>query len=126
MPSALKKITIRAKQIFKKGGTWKTAIKKASAEYRAGHKPKTVKKKAARKKTARRVSGIRKNADRIDRKKVNVTIGSVSHHKSQARKAIKNRIEQKAGRRELVIKVRDRKKLTKEIAKLKKEYRAMC
>jgi hypothetical protein len=34
--NALKKITTRAKQIYKKGGTWKTAIKKAGAEYRSG------------------------------------------------------------------------------------------
>jgi hypothetical protein len=49
--TALKKITTRAKQIYKKGGTWKTAIKKAGAEYRGSHKKKSAPKKR------RKVSG---------------------------------------------------------------------
>jgi hypothetical protein len=132
--SALKQITTRAKQLRKKGGSWKAAIKKAGAEYRAKKKKPARRKKTAHKKHARkttvkrrrRVSGIRSNADRVDRKRVNVTIGSVSHHKSMAKKGIKDQIANKAGRRELVIKVRERKKLTREIAKLKKDYRALC
>jgi hypothetical protein len=122
----LKKITARAKQIRKrhKAMTWKAAIKKAGAEYRGKKKPVRRKKTVVRKR--KRISGIRTNADRVDRKKVNVTIGSVSYHKGQIKKGLKTKIENAAGRRELAIKVNERRKLSKTIAKLKKEYRAYC
>jgi hypothetical protein len=47
--NALKKITTRAKQIRKKqpGKSWKSAVKQAGAEYRAGNK-KPVRKKRAK------------------------------------------------------------------------------
>jgi hypothetical protein len=134
----LKAITTRAKQMRKKqpGMSWLSAVKKAGAEYRSGKKPAAKKKASRIRKTAgskithtrtrRKVSGIRTNADKVDRKRVNVTIGSVSHHKSMAKKGIRHQIENAAGRRELTIKLRERKKLTRTIAKLKKDYRALC
>ena len=131
---SIKQITTRAKQIYKKGGTWQSAIKKAGAEYRgkkrSGSKVSRKKKVSGvkRKTTTRkkRVGAIRTNRDGVDRKRVNVTIGSVQHHKSALKSGIKSRIETKAGRRELAIKKNERKKLTREIAKLKKDYRALC
>jgi hypothetical protein len=62
--NALKKITTRAKQIRKAhpGTSWKGAVKKAGAEYRAGKKP-AKRKKASRPahRKARSVSGVRKS-----------------------------------------------------------------
>lgn len=83
--NALKKITTRAKQLRKKspGKSWKTVVKQAGAEYRAGKlkaKRKPAKKKVARKrkavkrKTVRRrrvgaVSGVRRPVRRKRRKR---------------------------------------------------------
>jgi hypothetical protein len=137
MPNVLKKITARAKQIYKAHPSrkWISCIKQASQEMKKGKKISGVKKKKAAPRRKRKsgskirrkkVGAIRTNRDGVDRKRVNVTIGSVSHHKSLAKKGIKDQIANKAGRRELVIKVRERRKLTKQIAKLKKDYRALC
>jgi RNase P/RNase MRP subunit p30 len=144
MPNVLKKITARAKQIYKAhpSRAWISCIKQASQELKKGSKKISgVKKKKSAPRRRRKagskirrkkiglaavMGSIRTNRDAVDRKRVNVTIGSVSHHKSQAKKGIREQIANKAGRRELVIKVRERKKLTREIAKLKKDYRALC
>jgi hypothetical protein len=134
MANALKQITTRAKQLYKKGGTWKAAIKKAGIEYRKKKKKPHAKKKRMavsgvhhkRRRRARVGSVSKSHYDRVDRKKVDITIGSVSHHKAQAKKAIQQEIMHKAGRRELAIKVNERRKLNRAIAKLKKDYRALC
>src|SRR5277367_2702107 len=55
--STLKKITSAAKRIYARGGTWKGAIKKAGAEYRAGKLGKVVRMKTKRKKSRRRKVG---------------------------------------------------------------------
>lgn len=64
MQSALQKITGRAKQLRRanKNLSWKEAIKKASAEYNRGSKPKTEKKsvlKKARKRRAKSRKGLK-------------------------------------------------------------------
>lgn len=60
--SALKKITTRARHIRRiHGGTWKSAVNKASAEYRAGKLGKVVtmhKRKRAPRRKSRKVSGL--------------------------------------------------------------------
>ena len=132
-----KKISTRAKAIQRihKSKTWKACMKQAWAEYRNGKITGTRKKKKAAPRRKRRsgskirrkkVGSIRKNSDRIDRKRVNVTIGSVASHKSAIKKGLKIRLEKKAGQRELTTRKPTRKKLTREIAKLKKEIRAYC
>lgn len=80
--STLKKITARAKQIRKgsKTITWKTAVKKAGAEYRAG---KISGKKSAVKKVSKKVSKVSKKrkpaaARHSDQKSHNVNIRVVS------------------------------------------------
>src|SRR6202000_1717460 len=99
MAGALKKITTRAKQIYKKGGTWKGAIKKAGAEYRGGKIGKvkkkrvgSVKKKAVKK---RRVgSAPRKKVGTVKRRVGTRprAVGSVAGHKAAAKSIIKEQL----------------------------------
>jgi hypothetical protein len=134
MPNALKKITTRAKQIYKSGGTWMAAIRKSGAEYRTGKisgvrkKKKTTRKKSRSGSKIRRkkIGAIRTNRDRVDRKQTSITIGSVAHHKSQARMGLKHQLEKKAGQRELATRKPLKRKLSKDIAKIKRDIRALC
>jgi hypothetical protein len=132
---ALSKITHRAKQIRKKhpGTSWKGAIKKASAEYRSGRigsisshdrKIRRGKKRRATAKRKRAVARV-KRLHRAEGHALSM-IGTVSYHKKAIRDGIKRQIERKAGMRELAIKKNQRKKLTRQIAKLRKDYRAHC
>jgi hypothetical protein len=135
MPNnALKKITTRAKQIFKNGGTWKGAIKKASAEYRSGKKSVIgkTKKKRVRKRRAKvggskirrkKIGSIRNNADRVDRKRTQITIGSLM---SEARGKIASSIGAKEQRKFTAKGTRAKRKISKEIAALKVKYRKLC
>jgi hypothetical protein len=131
--NALRKIVTRAKQIFKKGGTWKGAIKKASVEYRSKKKkPARVGYAGYTRRKIKQVSKVarkkRKLNPKLSRKKAvaSVSIGSVAHHKSEIRKGLKYQLEKKAGAREMSkIKV-IRRKLSKDIAKIKKDIRALC
>jgi hypothetical protein len=129
MSNALKKITAQAKIIYKRGGTWRGAIKKAAAAFRAGYsrpgdkrrtRPKTKKSRAKRKKavtrTVRRGSVV----------KVHHILAGVGATRSAYKNSLREKIMNAAGRRELAIKVRQRKKISKEIAKLKRDYRALC
>lgn len=98
MSSALKKITDKAKQLRRSspGMSWKSAIKKAGASYRAGKLgsvKKRVKKLRKRKVVHRkkrvvhrkkrvvhrrnRIFGIKRSSSRLNRKRVNVTMGMV-------------------------------------------------
>jgi hypothetical protein len=146
---ALKKITTRAKQIYKKGGTWATAIKKAGAEYRS------KKKKPAKKR--RRVgslsSGPRPASYSIGkvkrRKKVGsmstgprpasysvgsmssggpsgFSIGSVAHHITRAKDALEKQIGAAMTR---IFKAKTKlakRKLNKKLSELKTKYRKLC
>jgi hypothetical protein len=137
---ALKKITTRAKQIYKKGGTWKTAIKKAGAEYR-GEKKKTkrrvsgtlsdsprpsgysigrVKKKRAR----RRVSGTLSDGARP----ATYSIGGLSaaHHIGKAKLKIGEAIARAELRKFQAKKKSLKNKIGKGITALKAKYRKLC
>lgn len=144
MAGALKKITTRAKQIYKKGGTWKGAIKKAGAEYRAG------KKKSPAKKSRRRVSGTLSGGarpasyavgrvKRKARRKVSGTlsggarpasyaIGRVSASSliSRAKEKIGHEIGMAEVRKFRAVKKSAKKKVAKKIAALKSRYRKLC
>ncbi len=134
MPSALKKITTRAKAIFKKGGSWKGAIKKASSEYRQGkiagaRKSKTRKRKKAVGKVKhkrKRVGSASPHRDGIDRKRVDISIGSVAHHKSMAKKGLGHQLLSALKSREMATTKTARRKAQTRINKIKKEYRALC
>lgn len=129
--SALNKITARAKKIRKAHPSmkWIACVKQASREYNSGSKKiaGVRKKKAAPRKKRKAGSKIRrKKVGAVRTRQVRVTIGSVAQHKSALKKGIRDQLERKAGRRELAIKTNERKKLSREISKLKKDYRALC
>jgi hypothetical protein len=139
---ALKKITTRAKQIYKKGGTWKTAIKKAGAEYRG------AKKKSAPKKKRRRVGGTLSDSPRPagysvgrvkhkKRRRVGATlsdsprpagysIGSVSIHINHAKEILGEKIMAAELRKFKATTKRAKTKIQKTITELKSKYRKLC
>lgn len=129
--SALMKINRRAKQIVAySGGSYRVAHKKASAEYRADHKPKArkktigkVKKKVHRKKigAARREVG----RDRADNKRVNVTIGNVSaaQAKSIIRSSTKERLKDALYSRDIAKTKTARRNASKKVSSLRQQLR---
>jgi hypothetical protein len=131
--SALTKITAEAKRIRKRhpSQSWKSAIKEASRKYNSGRIGSTRTKSASRKRkvrtTKKRKAAVAR-AKRYHRKEGRAlqAIGSVSHHEGQIKRILQERIRHAAGRRELAIKKAQRKKITREITKLKREYRAYC
>jgi len=121
--SALKKITAHAKSLCKKhpAMSWKSAIMKSSAAYRAGKK-KTVsgthKKRVVHKR--KKVSGVRNNVDRVDRKKTTITIAGVKRDGVML-------LNEKLGAKEVQkfhAKTKTRKRqLAKEINSIKRDLR---
>lgn len=133
--SALKKITTRAKQIYKQGGTWATAIKKSGAEYR-GKKRKVggVKKRTVRKVHRKKVGAARPREvgkDRFDNKRVNITVGGVTTaetiHRSivRAKNGILDKLMALEGKKFTAHKVSEKKKIEKRIAKLRIDYKRL-
>ena len=130
--NALKKITTRAKAIRKShpGVSWKSAVKKAGAEYRTGKiSGVKKKKKPARKKASRKVAGrsSRKAVGKVGYRRTDgAVIGSIAGHK----KALRHAIEEKLAWKLLAIssakKVRTKKKLQKTAAQYKKDLRALA
>lgn len=144
--SALTKITTRAKQIRRiHGGTWKAAVKKASAEYRAGKvhgvrkkvsgKKKSSRKRTTRRKTARRrrvggtlsagasrgIMGVRSTA-------MAAAIGGLSaaSHLAHARKKIEHEIGAAEVRKFVAKKKSAKRKIAKRITALKSKFRKLC
>jgi hypothetical protein len=135
--NALKKITTRAKQIYKKGGTWKTAIKKAGAEYRGGKKVSGTKKKKSpkRKAAVRRVKRLHRAEGRAIKKLGGVAstftaaaLGGLTS--SQLVSRAKEKIAIEIGKAEVskfrATKARAKKKVAKRISALKSKYRKLC
>lgn len=137
--TTLKKITARAKHIrHLHGGTWKAAVKKAGAEYRAGkiHGVKKKKpKKAARKKAVRRVKLLHAAEGKAIQRLRGVrstfqaaAIGGLTtaQHIAHA----KEKIAQEIGRAEMAkfrAKTKTAKrKITKRISALKMRFRKLC
>ncbi len=139
MASALKAITTRAKQIYKKGGTWKTAIKKAGAEYR-GKKvgAKKKRKPAQRGKVAGTLSasgsgGIMR---RPRRRKVAGTMSagasqgimglSAAHYISKAKEKLNHAIGLAYTRSFNAKTKMAKRKINKKLSELKSKYRKLC
>lgn len=133
--SALKWITTEAKKIYKRGGTWKAAIKKAGAMYRGKKKSSPVKKRkvgAVRKKKAapkrrRRIAG-KSVLSGVKSTFQAAAIGrlTASQHISKA----KNKIGEQIATAELskfkAPKKSAKNKIAKRIATLKSQYRKLC
>lgn len=125
MPSALKKITTRAKAIRRiHGGSWKAAIKKAGAEYRGGRIGSVKRKKAAPKKRRAAVRKIKKFHAAEGR--AIKSLGSVSSHLSSAKKMLEHEIGKLEVQRYKAKKKSVKRKIGKRIAAKKSKYRKLC
>jgi hypothetical protein len=144
--TTLKKITARAKHIRRiHGGTWKAAVKKAGAEYRAG-KLGSVK-KTARKKIIRRVKKYHAKEGRALRKLSGTlsaggsggvmgvrstfraaSIGALSpsQHMAHARKKLEHEIGAAESRKFVAKKKSVKRKIAKRISALKSKFRKLC
>ena len=139
---ALKKITTRAKQIYKKGGTWKGAIKKAGAEYRSGKKSKPKRRrvsgtlsqgarpasyavgKVKKKHTRRRIAGTLSDGARPS----SYAVGGLSaaHHIGKAKQKIGHEIANAELKKFQAKKKSLKNKIGKRITALKSRYRKLC
>lgn len=151
--SALKQITTRAKQIRRiHGGTWKAAIKKAGAEYRAGRvhgvrRKVSGKKKSGRKKAVRRVKRLHAAEGKAIRRlggtlsasasrgimgvrstALAAAIGGLSarQHLAHARKKIEHEIGTAEVRKFVAKKKAVKRKIAKRITALKSKFRKLC
>lgn len=140
----LKKITTRAKQIYNKGGEWKNAIKKASAEYRSGCKSKKVgaykviekgeKKSTPAKRVYRNVRTKKGRFNKTQRVGLipgtavmttvngigNVSVGAM---KGAIRMTAKSKLAGALLRRDLATTKRDKRKITKQVIEYRKEVK---
>jgi hypothetical protein len=136
MPNRLKAITTRAKIIRRsQGGSWKAALKKAGAEFRA--KGSTKKRSGTRKRSTRKKVGIvwpagvggnvTKSRSHTDKNRItnNFQIGTVAGHLSQAKKMIADKIADKERQKFITPLKRNKRKIQKEISELKKQYRKL-
>jgi|HubBroStandDraft_4_1064222.scaffolds.fasta_scaffold194481_2 hypothetical protein len=134
--SALTKIVAHAKKIYKRGGSWKAAIKKSGVAYRAGKlgkvagKSKTRRKKvgatrkrssSTRRKTLRRVHSLHAAEGRAIK-----SLGSVASHVSAAKKQLEHQIGKAETRRFTATKKSTKRKIGKQIARLKARFRKLC
>jgi hypothetical protein len=126
--STLRKITARAKKIYKRGGTWKGAIKKAGHEYRSGKMGKVVRMKTRRKKatvkrkrTVKKIRRLHKAEGRAIR-----SLGTVSHHIAKAKAQLKEQIGWGEAQKFAATKKTSKRKIGKKIAELKSKYRKLC
>lgn len=142
MASPLKKITTRAKEIYKRGGTWGGALKKAGAEYRGGKKNKSKKRRRVsgtlsqgarpssysigrvKKKRRRRVSGTLSDGARPS----TYSIGGLSaaHHIGKAKLKIGEAIARAELRKFQAKKKSLKNKIGRSITALKAKYRKLC
>lgn len=137
--SALAKINAEVKRLKKKhpGAKHVTLQKQAGKAYRDGklggvRKKKKVgssgKKKVHRHKAHRRVGALRgkSHQDGIDRKKVDITIGSVASHKSAIKKKLIHEIGVAEGQKLTASSARVKRKIQKRITAKKAEFRKYC
>ncbi len=125
--STIAKISKRASQLYKKGGTWKQAQAKARKEYQSGKIGKVKKKRVGAVKK-KRVGAVRKRrVGAVKKKTVGRTraVGSVASHKAAAKGMIKEQLAWNLLNQSQAKTVRSRKKLAKRTAKLKKELKAL-
>lgn len=126
--ATLKKITAQAKRIYKRGGTWKGAIEKAGAEYRAGKLGKVVHMKTKRKRATAKRKRVIKKIHTLHKKegKAIRALGSVSHHISHAKHLLAEQIGWAELHKFQAKTKRAKKKVGKKIADLKSRYRKLC
>jgi hypothetical protein len=130
----LRKIRRQASAYVKKhpGASYQAQLRKFGKEHRqhvAGvHKKRKTRSRTRIRHKARRhrVGAVNKShTDRIDRKKVDITIGSISQHKAAIRKQLQDRLGLLLTRKEMAITKTKKRFYTKRIAHVKKELRAL-
>lgn len=123
MSNTLKKITARAKQLRKASPKmeWKTAVKKAGAEYRAGAKKKVTKKAAPKKRAVKKVGARPATVKRA--------AGSVAVSAGATFAALRKKLLQDIGTLEAqkfgAKLKRDKNVIAKKITEKKKQYRKL-
>lgn len=146
---ALTKITTRAKTIYRNGGTWKAAIKKAGAEYRAGslggsRAVSKGKKKSKGRRKSRRISGTTgTNPLNVMRgipggygnkvpggarlQMVNgIRTGTVTRAKQLIKENCKQKLASALLRRDMAKGVRKKKKIGKQVSQYRAELKKYC
>jgi hypothetical protein len=115
----------------------KAAQKKAGSMYKAGKLGRVKKKKAPKKaKSKKKVihrsrsrsrlgSTNKSHRDGIDRKKVDITIGSVEAHRSMLRRLISKRVGELEAKKMAAKTVKAKRPLIQKINKLKATYRKL-
>lgn len=120
MSSTLKRITSRAKQIYKKHPSmkWTSAIKQASKELKGkGATKKTTRKKAARRKTRKKVSG--------DLYIKHEAIGSISKTESTYRKQLRERLKDLLYKRDCARLKRAKRHWSKQISEVRRKLKTV-
>lgn len=126
--AALKKINIKAKKIYKRGGSWKSAIKKAGAEYRSGKLGKVVHMKTRRKRATAKRKRVIKKIHRLHKAegKAIQSLGSVSHHIGRAKQQLIDQIARAEAKKFAAAKKTTKRKIQKRITHMKARYRKLC
>lgn len=150
MPNALSWIVKEAKRLRKRfphrydklANAWRDGyMAEASAIYAKKHKGKSpvgkkknasgqrarkvIRPKKAKKKRVGKIVTKSKSHTDYNRNKVNISVGSISHHKAMAKKGIEEKIATKEIRKFKARTKREKAKLQKEITALKREYRKL-
>lgn len=125
--TALKQITTEAKKIFKRGGTWKGAIKKASVKYRKHHKKKIGKvvrmTPAKRKRTVKRIRKLHKKEGKAIRALGSVESATAAALRSALVKKTKEQLAWALLARDQSKTKRGKREISKKISALKRYIR---
>jgi hypothetical protein len=129
--TALKQISTEAKKIYAKGGTWKGAIKKASAHYRDKHagKKSASAKRTRRKKVVGRVTVSESVVKRtFPGARVSNNSGVVSSASliSQLKQSYGQRIGTLESKKIFAGTKLEKRKIQKEINEIKAKLRKLC
>jgi len=124
------------------GSKWSSMIKEASREWNQGALTPSGQKKKARvsgtkhrkpshhkpaRHTHRRMGAVSKShADGVDRKKVDITIGSVSQHLAHSRKILKEQIGWMEATKLTARTKKEKRELSKKIAEKLRLYKKLC
>ena len=114
---AKKNIFKAAKKYYHGNTTWQQAIKKARKE--CGPK------KHSRRKIRRKVSGIKTNKDLADKKRVNITVGSIAQHSSILKKQLEEKLAWLLFSRDQVTTKVGKRKISKHIVEVRKKLRVL-
>lgn len=115
---ALKKITTRAKAIYKSGGSWAAAIKKSSAEYRGGKKSSPKRKAAPKRRAApRRAATINAKPQRMNK------VSGITSAKRRVVEDAKKKLANALLKRDLAKTKRAKRKIGKQVVQYRRDVK---